>query len=159
MKKIKDKLLNKELVIRIATTEDLISLSDLLRELFMIESDFTPNIRKQRQGLASLMNDQNATMLVAVIRNDIVGMCTLQPLISTAEGGTVGMVEDLIVGEKWRGQGVGGLLLDAIEKIAMEQNMSRLQLLTDKNNRQANEFYNKRDWSQTHMVVLRKKFD
>jgi ribosomal protein S18 acetylase RimI-like enzyme len=148
-----------EVTIRNATTADLGGMTTLLGELFMIEADFTPDVRRQRQGLASLMATKDATLLVAVEKKQIVGMCTLQPLISTAEGGTVGMVEDLVVSEKCRGRGIGGKLLDRIEEIARERQMSRLQLLTDLDNEQALEFYNKHQWERLNLIAMRRKFD
>ncbi len=158
MKKIGDKLSNIAIKIRRASTDDLSGLTKLLGQFFSMDPDFTPNIRKQRQGLASLMANNDATVLVAVIKGETIGMCTLQPLTSTAEGGVVGIVEDLVVDEKWREKGVGSLLLDAIEKVAVEQNMSRLQLLTAKGNRLTREFYMKHQWLETHMTVMRKTF-
>jgi len=86
-------------------------------------------------------------------------MCTLQPLTSTAEGGIVGIVEDLVITEAWRGKGVGAKLLDEIEKIAQEQQMSRLQLLTDMNNEEPLQFYDKHGWDRLHLVAMRKKFN
>lgn len=46
----------------------------------------------------------------------IVGMATIQTLISTAEGGRVGLVEDVVVDESFRGKGIGKLLLAGIEE-------------------------------------------
>ena len=153
------KLLNKEVTVRAATTADLGGMTSLLEELFNIEVDFTPDLRRQRQGLASLMANPEATLLVAVVGKEIVGMCTLQPLISTAEGGTVGIVEDMVVAEAWRGKGLGSVLIDAIEETAQNQKMSRLQLLTDQDNEPAELFYKKHKWEQTHLIAMRKKFD
>ncbi len=153
------KNLFKDVVIRSASTADLGSMTSLLQELFTIEEDFTPNLRCQRQGLARLMENPHATLLVAVHQSAIVGMCTLQPLISTAEGGTVGLVEDLVIAEPWRGKGIGSKLLAAIETIARQQNMSRLQLLADRHNEAARQFYQQQQWHETHMIVLRKKFE
>ena len=153
------KLLNKEVTIRAATTADLGGMTSLLEELFNIEVDFTPDVRRQRQGLASLMANPEATLLVAVVGKEIVGMCTLQPLISTAEGGTVGIVEDMVVAEAWRGKGLGSVLIDAIEETAQNRKMSRLQLLTEQDNGPATAFYKKHQWEQTHLIAMRKKFD
>lgn len=153
------KLMNREVTVRSATNADLGRMTAMLSELFTIESDFSPDVRRQRQGLAGLMASNDATLLVAEIDREIIGMCTLQPLISTAEGGTVGLVEDLIITDKWRGKGVGSLLLDAIEQAARRQNMSRLQLLTDLDNASALDFYAKHDWQQTKLIAMRKKFD
>jgi len=143
--------------IREATTEDLSKLTVLVSELFNIESDFNPNIRKQRQGLAYLMGCEQATVLVMEMGNHIIAMCTLQPLISTAEGGTVGMVEDLIIAEPWRGKGLGTQLLNAVEAVALAQGMSRLQLLAGRGNAEAQLFFDKQQWQKTNMRVRRKR--
>ena len=143
--------------IREATTEDLRKLTVLVSELFNIESDFTPNIRKQRQGLAYLIEYEQATVFVMELEHEIIAMCTLQPLISTSEGGTVGMVEDLIVAECWRGQGLGTLLLNTVEAAALGQGMSRLQLLAGRGNAEAQLFFDKQQWQKTNMHVRRKK--
>jgi len=50
------------------------------------------------------------------------------------------------------------LLLESIENIAKEQGMSRLQLLNDKSNETANQFYDKHEWSKTNMIARRKRF-
>ena len=47
---------------------------------------------------------------VAEIDGAVRGMCTVQLVISTAEGGLAGLVEDLVVDRTYRGQGIGGLL-------------------------------------------------
>ncbi|OIQ03033.1 MAG: GNAT family N-acetyltransferase [Zetaproteobacteria bacterium CG06_land_8_20_14_3_00_59_53] len=157
------KLVGKKVRIRDACMDDLAGMTGLLGELFSIETDFTPDIRRQRLGLVSLMKSRTATLLVAVIGKSgdsekIVGMCTLQPLISTAEGGTVGIVEDLVVSHQWRGQGIGSMLLDAIEETARRQQMRRLQLLTDMANIPAMHFYDMHAWTRTSLINLRKLF-
>ncbi|MCF6208744.1 MAG: GNAT family N-acetyltransferase [Ghiorsea sp.] len=156
IQKKNSKLAKHGMRIREATTEDLSKLTVLVSELLHIESDFKPNIRKQRQGLAHLMQCEQATVLVMELDNNIIAMCTLQPLISTAEGGTVGMVEDLIVAEVWRGKGLGTQLLNAVEAVALAQGMSRLQLLAGRGNAEAQLFFDKQQWQKTNMRVRRK---
>jgi len=152
------RLEGRKVIIRDAKRDDLVSMTGLLGELFQIEADFTPDVRRQRVGLASLMKSATATLLVAVAGDKIVGMCTLQPLISTAEGGTVGIVEDLVVSHAWRGQGIGSMLLDAIEDTARRQHMTRLQLLSDIDNIPALHFYKMHAWCKTGLINLRKLF-
>jgi len=156
MVKVKRLLPGSKIVIRKACEDDLFTMTRLLSELFTIEPDFSPDVRRQRSGLAALMSKSDATLLVASVQDEIVGMCTLQPLISTAEGGVVGMVEDLIVVESFRNLGIGCKLLNAVEKIAIEQDMSRLQLLTDCGNDLAGRFYGRLDWKCTQLNVMRK---
>ncbi len=159
MKKIAHKLNRHTAVVRSATIADIAGMIQLLQELFAIESDFTPNVRLQRQGLATLIESEGATILVAEVKKQVIGMCTLQPLISTAEGGVVGIVEDLVVTEAYRGMGVGSVLLAAIEDVAQQQDMSRLQLLTDFDDKKVDHFYETHQWQHTKLMTMRKKFD
>jgi len=146
----------KAATIRDASRGDLFAMTSLLAELFTLESDFTPNLQRQREGLAALMAEPDAVLLVALVKNQIVGMCTLQTIISTAEGGEAGVVEDLVVDKNFRGMGVGRLLLQAIEKRAVERGMTRLQLLTDQGVDATERFYDRLDWKPTQLVVRRK---
>jgi len=84
-------------------------------------------------------------------------MCTLQTLISTAEGGMVGLLEDLIVAADFRHQGIGAKLLIEAVNWAECKGLKRLQLLADKNNLSALNFYQKQDWELTHLVCLRNR--
>ena len=64
----------------------------------------------------------------------VLGMCTVQTMISTAEGGRVGLLEDLVVAADFRNQGQGEKLLAEAVRWAECQGLKRLQLLADKNN-------------------------
>ncbi|MDQ2918954.1 MAG: GNAT family N-acetyltransferase, partial [Verrucomicrobiota bacterium] len=87
-----------EVVIEPATFEDLDELSELLVELFSEESDFQPDREKQLHGLRLIFEQPNRGR-VFVLRSDrtIIGMINLLFTISTAEGGFVMMLEDLVV--------------------------------------------------------------
>jgi ribosomal protein S18 acetylase RimI-like enzyme len=130
----------------------------LLAELFTIEEDFQVDAAKQRVGLELLLNSDNGEIFVAQDNRtqQIVGMCSVQILISTAEGAKVGMVEDLIVTAAYRGQGIGQKLLQYLENWAQQQGLKRLQLLADKNNQPAVDFYARQDWQTTQLIALRK---
>src|SRR3954466_10591874 len=99
-------------VVEPATAEDLDELSDLLGELFSEESDFRPNKDKQLRGLRLIFEQPNRGR-VFVLRADgaIVGMINLLFTISTAEGGFVILLEDLVVHQKHQGKGYGARLL------------------------------------------------
>jgi len=80
---------------------------ELLSELFSIESDFSPDIEKQSAGLKLLLEDSSASLLIAAEADgNLVGMCSVQKLFSTAQGGPVGLLEDLIVSKHYRGSGI-----------------------------------------------------
>src|SRR5437868_11682082 len=120
-------------VIEPATEADLDELSDLLGELFSEESDFRPNKEKQLRGLRLIFEQPNRGRVFVLRRdNAIVGMINLLITISTAEGGFVMLLEDLIVHQEYRGQGYGSLLLKYAIEFAKQKNFLRITLLTDR---------------------------
>lgn len=143
--------------IRVATEEDLGALVELLRALFSIESDFTPDARRQRRGLKMMLEDPDRrVVLVAERDRQVIGMVTVQLLVSTAEGAASGLLEDMVVDERARGEGIGARLLQAAERWAFERGATRLQLLADRMNRPAHRFYRRMGWTGTQLVCLRR---
>lgn len=141
--------------IRIAEPADLESLVSLLELLFSIEEDFVFDEPRQRRGLALMLGNERGCVLVAEAGGRVIGMCSGQLLISTAEGGRSLLVEDVVLEKQWRGRGVGRLLLEAISDWAREHEVSRLQLLADRNNIPALAFYRKLGWQTTELICLR----
>jgi len=146
---------NERVKIRSAEAADLASLVSLLAALFAIEEDFAFDEPKQRRGLALMLENERGCVLVAEAEGRVVGMCTGQLLVSTAEGGLSLLVEDVVVQEQWRGRGVGRLLIDAISDWARVNKVSRLQLLADRNNIPALDFYRSLGWHTTELICLR----
>jgi len=103
-----DKRKMSHVAIEPATAEDLDELSELLGELFSEESDFRPNKEKQLRGLRLIFEQPNRGR-VFVLRRDhsIVGMINLLFTISTAEGGFVILLEDLVIHKAYRDHGYG----------------------------------------------------
>jgi GNAT superfamily N-acetyltransferase len=145
-------------VIREGRSYDIDAMVGLLRQLFTIEDDFTFNDRKHRHGCAALMADHtHGAIRVAEVNNRVVGMCTAQINVSTAEGGLSAQVEDLIVDAPYRRRGIGASLLSSIRRWALDHNCVRMQLLADRRNDHALEFYRKAGWKTTNMICLQKK--
>ena len=142
-------------IIRAAEPRDLDALLGLLESLFSIEADFEFDASKQRAGLSLLIG--GACVLAAEREGRVVGMCTVQTVISTAEGGPVGWVEDVAVAPDCAGQGIGRELLAQAEAWAAQHGLTRLQLLADRNNAPALGFYGHLGWSRTDLVALRKR--
>ena len=87
-----------EAVIEQATMEDLPQMVDLLYELFGQEGDFVPDRMKQERGLRLILEQPSRGRIFVYRWNDaIVGMVNLLFTISTAEGGFVVLLEDVIV--------------------------------------------------------------
>lgn len=142
--------------IRTAGSADLPAMARLLQELFTVETEFDVDAEKQRAGLQQLLDSPQAEVWVAERRGRVVGMVTVQLLISTAEGGRSAMLEDLVVTSACRRRGLGKALLSAAVKWSRQQGATRMQLLADGRNVPALIFYRKQDWKQTNMIALRR---
>ncbi|MFW5870621.1 MAG: N-acetyltransferase family protein [Candidatus Sumerlaeota bacterium] len=146
-----------DVTIRNATRDDLDALVALLSSLFSIEADFAVDFEQQRRGLEMMLaRPDERWVMVAETDGRVVGMVTLQLLISTAQGGPVGFVEDMVIDENVRGMGVGRILLSAMEARAGEAGLSRLQLLADRENEGALRFYERAGWEETQLICRRK---
>lgn len=141
-----------------ATEADLPALADLLGELFSLESDFTPDREKQLRGLRMILAAPDTGRLF-VLRVDgrTAGMANALIAISTAQGSRVLVLEDVIVGSAYRGEGLGRQLLEHIFAWATTEGMSRVTLLADKDNAAAHAFYAQLGFGPSTMKVLRKR--
>ena len=143
-------------VIEPATEADLDELSELVGELFAQESDFRPNKGKQLRGLRLIFEQPNRGR-VFVLRRDgaIVGMINLLFTISTAEGGFVILLEDLVVHKQYQGHGYGSDLLNHAIEFARQKNFLRITLLTDRPENIAQEFFRRHGFHDSSMIPMR----
>lgn len=141
-----------------ARTGDIDSLVRLLNVLFSIEQDFTPNEAAQRRGLELLLAspDQGQIFVARHPVDGVVGMVSAQLVISTAIGAPSAWIEDMVVREPFRGQGVGKSLLDQAREWALSKGARRVQLLADADNAPALAFYRHQDWQPTRLVAWKK---
>ena len=132
---------------------------DLLGELFSIEADFTIDKARQRRGLKLMLDGclKHRCIKVAETEGQVIGMCTAQTLISTAEGGIVALVEDVVVDRRFRGRGIGRKLMESIEDWARGRGATSMQLLADRANFSALDFYDKIGWRPTQLICLRRR--
>lgn len=142
-----------------ATIEDLPELAEMLFELFSLEADFVPDREKQMRGLRLIL-EQPSRGRIFVLRsqNRIIGMINLLITISTAEGGFVLLLEDLIIRQNHRGQGYGTQLLNYAIDFAKKKNFLRITLLTDRPNESSKRFYLKHGFVESDMLPMRMYF-
>lgn len=145
--------------IRPATAEDILPMVDLLQLLFSIEKDFHFDPKKHGEGLRLLVNSPDALVLVAEYDDQVRGMATAQIVISTAEGGPALLVEDVVVAEEYRGRSIGSRLLQKLASWAASRKINRMQLLADRHNLPALQFYKGCGWRTTDLICLRSYSD
>lgn len=150
--------MDSNLIIRKALSTDIDFLVELLRLLFAIETDFSFDRKRQRRGLEMMLQEETfRCMLVAELDQKVVGMCSAQLLVSTAEGGFKALIEDVVVDKDYRGQGIGKQLLTSIAQWAAGRGATRLDLLADRGNGPALAFYKNLNWAFTELICLQKK--
>ena len=88
----------------------------------------------------------------------IIGMINLLITISTAEGGFVLILEDLVIHGDHRGQGYGSRLLAHALEFARDKGFLRITLLTDRMENRARGFYERHGFRQSGMVPMRYYF-
>ena len=145
-----------KVVIEPATEADLDELSEMLGGLFSQEGDFRPDKEKQLRGLR-LIFEQPSRGRVFVLRQNgaIVGMINLLFTISTAEGGFVILLEDLVIHQQYQGKGYGSKLLQHAIDFAKQKNFLRITLLTDRPENLAQEFFRHHDFVESSMIPMR----
>ncbi len=139
-----------------ASLDDIPLLCELLGMLFDMESDFLPDRTKQAKGLEQILcNPEVGSILVFREDDSISGMVNLLYTVSTACGGRVAMLEDLIVKPDRRGMKIGSALLDAAIDHARISDCLRITLLTDSDNLGAIRLYQRFGFSRSEMIPLR----
>src|ERR671930_954577 len=145
-----------KVVIEPATEADLDELSEMLGELFAQESDFRPDKDKQLRGLRLIFEQPSRGRVFVLRRNGaIVGMINLLFTISTAEGGFVILLEDLVVHTQYQGQGYGTKLLQHAIDFAKQKNFLRITLLTDRPENVAQEFFRHHGFVESSRIPMR----
>jgi GNAT superfamily N-acetyltransferase len=143
-----------------ATLEDLPQLCDLLASLFEDERDFAPDRARQEAALrAILAAPETGRIFVRREGGRVVAMASLLFVISTAEGGRVAWLEDVVVVRDRRGTGVGRALVDDVVAASRALGCRRLTLLTDDDNARAQRLYARAGFVRSRMVPMRLKLN
>ena len=139
-----------------ATLKDIPALSQLLDEHFSQEEEFTPNITHQEEALQKIIaNKEIGTIFVAKVDNRVVGRVSLLFTVSTALGGRVALLEDMVVSSNYQNRGIGKALLDHAIEYAKAQQIERITLLTDQSNQKAQKFYSSFGFEVSPMIPMR----
>ena len=142
--------------VREARSADVEAMVELLGYLFKQEKEFVPTAAKQRRALEILLAQPTMGRLFVLTRGSrILGMVSLLFTISTAEGGKVALLEDLVVRPDQRGRGLGTRLLRAAVDWARKEGLMRITLLTDSDNVRARRLYLRHGFAVSTMQPLR----
>lgn len=135
---------------------DILALCGLLKVLFSTEQEFIPNTDVQKCALEMILSHPDIGKIF-VCENDgeIIGMVSLLFTISTALGGKVAMLEDMVVSPQFHGKGFGKRLLAHAILEAKKLTCKRITLLTDTDNIKAHHFYEQFGFTYSPMLPMR----
>ena len=143
-----------------ATIEDLPALIELVTDLFARSDDFRPDAVAQERGLRLVLEQPNRGRIFVVRNKDrIFGMVNLLFTISTARGGFVILMEDVVIHPDHRGQGYGAMLVDYVVEFAKQKSFKRITLLTDRVSAESQEFFKKHGFEYSNMIPMRRIID
>lgn len=139
-----------------ATIEDIPVLCELLQILFSKEAEFIPNAKVQKNALELILhNEEIGKIFVLKKEEKTIGMVSLLFSISTALGGRVAWLEDMIVNPVYHNQGGGTQLLQYAITYAKKLTCKRITLLTDESNNEAKRFYKRFGFEESVMKPMR----
>lgn len=144
-------------VVETATIDDLQPLTELVMELLANSGDFSPDRAVQERGLRLIL-EQPSRGRILVVRNKqrIFGMVNLLFTISTARGGFVILMEDVVIHPDHRNQGYGSMLLRNVLDFAEQKDFRRITLLTDKISGDSQQFFVKHGFEYSNMIPMRR---
>ena len=102
------------------------------------------------ERVAPLSRDSNARTLVAVSEaGEVVGVETVHLRATLNHTAPLGQITLLVVDERCRGQGVGGILVDAAEQWTRERGCERIIVTTALQREGAHRFYERAGYAHT----------
>jgi len=135
-----------------AKTEDLDICVEMVKELFSLETDYQFDPQKAFTAFSLILKNPAASTIMLVKKsNKIVAMASVQLVISSASGASAAWIEDVFVNKNYRRLGLGNLVLKACKTWAENKGARRMQLLVDKRNENAMEFYKAFGFSPSNM--------
>lgn len=147
------------MIIEEASFCDIPQVCELLAILFAQEQEFQPDGTAQRTALNLLIcNPQRGRIFVMRDRATLLGMVSVQIVVSTACGGAVLLLEDLVVRPACRNLGYGSALLHHVIDFARYGGYRRITLLTDSLNTAAQRFYGRHGFTASDMKPYRMLF-
>ncbi|MHC1703053.1 MAG: GNAT family N-acetyltransferase [Tenuifilaceae bacterium] len=138
--------------IRKASIDDFESIYNLISDL---ESHLMDNY-SFKTTFAKNLNNHNIYYLVAILENKIVGFISLHVQNILHHSKPTEEIQELIIDSKFRGSGIGGLLIAEVEGIAQNLNLEEIELTTHINREKAQHFYCKFGYEHTHNKYVKK---
>lgn len=110
------------------------------------------NLAKLRGAFDRAMASTTQRYVCAVEDGEIVGFASFSMKYSLWQEALLAGLDELVVDEVWRGQGIGGALLDYVVEIARKTGCTRIELDSAFHRTEAHEFYERRGFEKRALL-------
>jgi len=144
---------------RPATAADVELLCGLMAANYA-EANYPSEPRAAREAFAALVRDPAlGRAWIVEVDDRAAGYAVLTLGWSLEYGGRDAFVDDLYVAPEYRGRGLGGAALAAVEAAARELGVRALHLEVERGNRPAQELYRRRGFRDNDRQILTRRLD
>jgi len=133
-------------LVRVATEEDIPRILELYRQLVITTSQAelgqSPSLDDYRQVYAQICSLPGYELLVAEEEGEVIGTIVLLIVPNLSHNASPwALVENVVVDESYRRQGIGSLLMEYAMAQARQAGCYRIVLSSDKRRDEAHQFY------------------
>jgi len=132
--------------LRAATAHDLDVIFEFISELECVSF----NLPTFAKNFEDATRDPHAILLVATFDKQIIGFASCYSQVLLHHNGRIGEIQEMFVEKNFRGQGIGNMLVKAIEEIAKERQWLGIEVCANIKRLEAHKFYQDLGFSQTH---------
>ena len=141
-------------VIEEATEADLPSIGPLISELFeAMDSLQDGGPEHAMENCLALIRDPSHHLLVARAGDSLSGFVQFTTRRTILHARPSGLIDEIIVTEKCRGQGIGKLLISATAQRCRELGCEELEVSTERTNTTARAFYKKCGFDEDYVLL------
>lgn len=148
------------ITIRKAIIKDLEEIKKLNQELFYDSEKFEKTLNlnwpsKNKNYFKKAIIDKDKSAFVAVSDKKIIGylICVIQKVESYRTLSSIAELENMLVEEEFRGQGIGSMLVKEFIKWAKSKGISKIKVLTYAENSEAIKFYQKNGFESYSLTL------
>jgi len=142
-----------EIIVREVTEADLPAVRSLISELIKnIEEKENIDLNDAITNFRSLLNEKNSHIIVAESDNEVIGFLNFTTRQSILHSGQSGLVDELIVSEKYRAKGVGKKLINSAAEKCKSIGCIELEVSTESENQAARAFYKELGFQERGLI-------
>jgi GNAT superfamily N-acetyltransferase len=142
-----------DIIIRKAKESDYQDICGLVIELYdTLDVKDGMEEHLDQEKFEDILDDPKISVLVAELKNSIVGYLTINFNKSLLDIGSTAIIDELMVTKEHRGKGVGTLLVNYAIEISQHMGCSEIGVGTEYTNSQAREFYKRQGFKEIGVI-------